>query len=131
MQLILVGIGGFLGAIARYGIGRLMAPQLSATTASTIPAWPWATLMVNASGSFLIGLAVVLPWFSASDGASRLLFITGFLGAYTTFSTFSLETLMLFESGFAGRALLNVGLNLLLCLLFVWLGNSVGRLLIH
>lgn len=131
MQFILVGLGGFLGAIARFSVNRAFSARAAAdgSLAATVqPAFPLSTLLVNVAGSFFIGLLVVLAgsrlWL---EGDTRLFLVTGFLGAFTTFSAFSLETLQLFESGEQVKALFNVLVNVFLCLLFVWLGAQLGR----
>lgn len=90
-----VALGGALGACARYAVG-LWATRVLGTS------YPWGTLLVNVAGSLLIGLA--LPLLARHD-AARLLFVTGFLGAFTTFSTFSADTLTLLQSGRTGTAL--------------------------
>ncbi len=90
--------------------------------------FPYGTLLVNTAGSALIGyLVVFLPDTAAGIPALRLLLITGVLGGFTTFSTFSLETLVLFENGHIGRALLNVALSILTCLAAVWLGYRLAH----
>ena len=88
------------------------------------------TLAVNLTGSFLIGLIFSLAaergWLSPD---ARLLALIGFLGAYTTFSTFSIETVLLLRTGEIARALLNIGANNLFCLLGAWLGLGLPGLL--
>lgn len=81
---LLVGAGGFFGAIARFGISRLAARQCLRI--------PYGTLFVNLSGSFLLGIIAAL-----GSSAVSLLFGTGFMGAYTTFSTLQLESLQLWR----------------------------------
>jgi len=122
MQVILVGLGGFFGAIARYGIGRLLVGG----------SFPYATLLVNVVGSLLIGLAVIALAARSGDSSHiRLFLVVGFLGAFTTFSAFSLETLALIQQESWGRALVNVFANLLLCLVAVATGMFLGRSLVH
>lgn len=122
-QVLLVAAGGALGALGRYGIG-LLAVRVWSTG---LPLGTWA---VNLLGSFLIGLAV--PAIVAKGGAAegmRLALVVGFLGSFTTFSTFSLDTLALWESGRPGWALLNAGgsvaLGLACAALGLWLGRSL------
>lgn len=132
MAFLWVGIGGFIGAVARFQVGRWLAvsePQQQATLAGiSLAGFPLATLAVNVTGSFLIGLLAFLN----IDGATlhenfRLLLITGVLGGFTTFSSFSLETLQLLLDGGHVRAIANIVANLVLCLLFVALGASLAR----
>jgi len=123
-----VGLGGFLGAVARFQFGRWIAGLEMATT-SMVAGFPLATLGVNAIGSFLIGFVAFFHLGgNPLSGDVRYFLMTGLLGGFTTFSAFSLETLQLLESGAMIKAMLNVLCNVGLCLLFVWLGASVSRL---
>lgn len=118
-----VGIGGFLGAICRY-MGNLAAGKIG-----LIPYFPLGTLLVNLTGCFLIGF---IGYFSdARDVLShntRLFIFTGFLGAFTTFSSFGHETVNLLRGQMPWPALANVVLHVTMGLLFVWLGLAAGRL---
>jgi len=97
-----VGLGGFLGAVARYGVSLLVARFWQGE-------FPLATFLINVSGSFILGLFSVLATERlAIDPAWRLFVATGFVGAYTTFSTFEYETQRLTESAAYGWAALNV-----------------------
>ncbi len=123
-HLILIGIGGALGAIARSLVATALALWLG-------PTFPFGTFVVNVSGSFAIGvlLAVLTP--RVSDGGElRALLVIGFLGAYTTFSTFSYETFALFEGGRYLAAAVNVAGQLALGLVAVVLGVVVARALV-
>ncbi len=94
-----VGLGGFLGANARYLVGQWAAANWGVT-------FPYGTLIVNLTGSFI--LCLLLAILSGRNGvvpALRLVFIVGFLGSYTTFSTFSNEWIQLLDRGEIGRAL--------------------------
>lgn len=124
MSAIFVGIGGALGAMCRFGTGEL------AKRVAPSAVFPIATLTVNILGSFLIGLAAV--WFGRHDamGSNAQLFImTGVMGGFTTFSSFSLETVNLIGSGRTGLAAANVLISVAVCLLGVWLGKSTGNAL--
>lgn len=123
VQLGAIAAGGALGAVARFGVStgvyRLLGRE-----------FPWGTLAVNLSGSLLMGALFVLFIERSLVAAEwRSAVLIGFLGAFTTFSTFSLETLALVEQGEAVRALLNIGLSLLLCLGACWLGMVAARAL--
>ncbi len=112
--LIWIGAGGFLGAITRFLISGAVQKHFPAP-------FPVGTLAVNVLGSFLIGfLALLFEEMIAPQ--YKAMVITGFLGALTTFSTFSYETSMLIVEGAYGRALLNVLLNVILCLSATFLG---------
>lgn len=117
-----IAVGGALGALARYGVDEWIGRRTGA--------FPWGILVVNVSGAFLIGVAVeaLEPRF---EGAAwlRTAVVTGFLGAYTTFSTFSLDTYRLLDQGELDQALVNVLGSVVLGLLAVWLGLRVGRAL--
>ena len=113
-----VALGGATGSLARYALGQWLKVA--------VPAFPLATLAVNSLGGFAIGWLFAVsadqpPWL-------RLGLMTGVMGGFTTFSAFSLETLLLWQEGRAWVALLNVGLNLALalggCALGLWLGRS-------
>jgi CrcB protein len=117
-DIFLVGAGGFLGAAARHGVYLLFAARLMNN-------FPLATLSVNAVGSFLIGLlGAILP----ANCGWRLFFIVGILGGFTTFSTFSHETMILLNSNHYLHAFLNILLNVVLCLIFVFAGFKIGGL---
>jgi CrcB protein len=103
LQLLLVGGGGFLGAIARFLVGRLAGGLLGA-------AFPWGTFIINVSGCFLLAFVAtllterLLPY----PDVVRLSFTIGFVGAYTTFSTFEYETNALLDEGSWLPAIFNV-----------------------
>jgi CrcB protein len=120
-NLIFIALGGAGGALARYGLFVLVHGEDPVR-------FPWATLGVNALGSFAIGIAYVLivergmlhpDW--------RHIAMIGFLGAFTTFSTFSLEALALFETGRSLLALAYVAVSVATCLLAVWCGVTLVR----
>ena len=111
-----IAAGSVLGGLARHLLSLLI--QL-------IPGFPWATLFVNVTGSFIIGFYSAL---SGPDGRlfasprQRQFVTTGFCGGYTTFSTFSLETFNLLEGGKAHVAFLNIAVSIVTWLVAVWLG---------
>jgi CrcB protein len=121
-----VGLGGFLGANARYWLGGWVSDRWGTS-------FPWATFVINVSGSFLLGLFVVLVGrrsFVTRAPELRLLIAVGFLGAYTTFSTFEYETLSLVGEGARLRAFGNALGSLVAGLGAVWLGVALGRVLL-
>lgn len=122
IQALAVMLGGALGALGRYSMVMLMQHFFG-------KAFPYGTLLVNSIGALLIGLLSV--WFleKATQISEfwRLLFIVGFLGAFTTFSSFSLETLNLFLQGHTFRAFFNIMANVCLCLVAVWLGMQMAK----
>ena len=101
MTFLAISIGAVLGANARYLVGGWVADRLGAT-------FPWGTLLINASGSFLVGLVVTLVSEQGGPWWVRPALAIGFLGSYTTFSTFSYETLRLVEAGSLPAAGANV-----------------------
>jgi CrcB protein len=121
LQLGAIAAGGALGAVSRFGVSTGVYRLLGRD-------FPWGTLAVNLGGSLLMGALFVL-FIERSAVASewRSALLIGFLGAFTTFSTFSLETLVLLEQGEMARALLNIGASVLLCLGACWLGMVAAR----
>lgn len=124
MTYLWVALGGAAGAAARYGVAQWAGARWGWT-------FPWGTLVVNVTGSLAIGLLMALLIGRGADPACRLLLVTGFLGGYTTFSAFSLETLSLLETRRFGEAALYVGGSVLLGLIACFAGLAVGRLLIR
>ena len=123
MPFLLIGVGGFAGAIARYVVDGLVTDR-------TGGAFPWGTLVVNLTGSFVLGLLIALSTERAVLPADiRGPLMIGFIGAYTTFSTFMLESWRLVESGSWGLAIANLGGSLMLGLVAVVAGLAVGRAL--
>ncbi|MBP5978821.1 MAG: fluoride efflux transporter CrcB [Halomonas sp.] len=113
--ILLVALGGALGGMARFAISNVMA-RLSGK------AFPWGTLAVNASGAFLAGWLFGSLGLPSGPSALWLFTIVGLLGGYTTVSSFSLQTLELWQSGQAGRAAFNISATLLLGISMVALG---------
>ena len=117
-----IAMGGALGSVARYWFSGVIGRQFGET-------FPWGTLLVNVSGSFAVGLLAAL----AEPGGRRFIgptgrqfFIYGLCGGYTTFSSFSLQTLALAREGDWFKAGANAAGSVLLCLVAVWLGYALG-----
>lgn len=120
-QLLAIGLGGAVGAVLRFmvstGVHRFAGRD-----------FPYGTLSVNILGSLLMGFLYILLIERLSFGAEwRAVLLVGLLGAFTTFSTFSIETLNLIENGELVKAGVNVALSVGLCLLAVWVGVFAGR----
>jgi fluoride exporter len=116
-----IAVFGALGALARNGVDGWIANR-------TGGAFPWGTLAVNISGCVLLGfLFTILTERLAADATLRFGLTTGFLGAYTTFSTFSLETVRLLQQGSLRSGIANMILSLLLGLLGVYAGIVSAR----
>ena len=119
--LVFIAIGGAVGAVLRYGASLSVYSLMGR-------GFPYGTLFVNVSGSLLMGLlsVMMLERFNI-DAEWRAAVLVGVLGSFTTFSTFSIETLNLLEQGDIMRATSNMVLSVLLCLVAVWLGVLIGR----
>jgi CrcB protein len=120
-----VALGSALGGMARYGVSGIVANRVGET-------FPWGTLVVNVSGCLVIGVfaAIIAPGGPLAGSLTvRELVLVGLCGGYTTFSSFSLQTLALARDGEWARALGNIGGSVALCLLAVWLGFAAGALL--
>jgi CrcB protein len=116
-----IAAGGAAGSVLRYLLGTGAQHLLGR-------GFPWGTLLVNTLGALAVGvLYALLVERNEMAPVWRALFITGLLGGFTTFSAFSLETLLLHDRGESFLALLNVLLNVALCLLFAWAGLSLAR----
>jgi CrcB protein len=118
-----VAIGGALGSVGRFWINGMVSRHFGET-------FPWGTMLINVTGSFVIG------FFAASTGTEgrwlaspsfRTFFMIGICGGYTTFSSFSLQTLNLANDGEWLRAGANVVLSVVLCLAGVWLGSLLAN----
>ena len=116
-----VALGGAIGSLARFGLGLVVADI-------TGPRFPWGTLLINILGAFVIG------WFSALtmnrmpvSPEFRAFVVVGLCGGFTTFSSYSLQTLELLRGGEVPAALAYMAGSAVLCLLAVWAGALVGR----
>jgi CrcB protein len=115
-----IGVAGFFGSMARYGVSGLVSKADEGL--------PWGTFVINVSGCFLLGLLVAMfAHRFVVHPDLRIALTVGFLGAYTTFSTFALETYEFGETHALGFAILNVGLSLGAGLVAVWIGTILGR----
>lgn len=125
MTYLLIAIGSALGGTLRYWLSELIAQWVGTS-------FPWGTLTINVTGSIAIGLFATLTGPDGRvlvPGEWRQFFMVGVCGGYTTFSSFSLQTLLLVQDGEVLRAGMNIGLSVALCLLGVWLGHVGGMLL--
>lgn len=122
-QIVLIMLGGSLGALSRYTVS-LLAVKLLGTR------FPYGTLMVNLSGSFLIGLSFALAKrnFAPMSPGAYLFFVTGYLGSLTTFSTFALETVNSIRSGTRLVTLMNLLCNNAFGAALTLLGMTIGSL---
>jgi len=119
----LVALGGAIGSVARYGVGALAAQLLG-------PTFPWGTLFVNLSGSFLIALVMhVALTGTAISLEMRIFLATGIMGGFTTYSSFNYETLALIDQRAYALASLNLAATVVGCLLAGVLGLASGRAL--
>lgn len=120
-QLMFIAMGGAIGSVLRFLASQGMHGVLGRS-------FPYGTLTVNVTGSFFIGLLYILFLERYSLNAEwRAAIIIGLLGGYTTFSSFSFETIALFEEGAIFRAGLNIILSVVVCLLATWAGILLGR----
>ncbi len=120
-QLLIVGAGGAFGAIGRYWLSIWVYSL-------TGRAFPWGTLAVNLLGSLLMGfLSVWLLERMTLSTEMRALLMVGFLGSFTTFSTFSLETLLLLEQGAIARAGVNIAVSVITCIAAAWVGTLIAK----
>lgn len=122
LSFLIVGIGGAFGAMARHGVGMLALKNMGI-------AFPYGTIIVNILGSFLMG--VLIAWMARRTGGDsnelRLFLATGFLGGFTTFSAFSLDTIVLYERGEFGLAALYVGVSVIVSIVALFAGLWLMR----
>lgn len=123
IQILLVGVGGFIGAVLRYSISIWISGKNSDPTS-----FPLGTLSVNVIGCFIIGLlAGSLLISGVISERAKLFLIVGLLGGFTTFSAFGYESLNLLRSGQSGTAAAYVLLTLAMTLFTTWLGYIIGK----
>ena len=120
MTLLMVTLAGAVGVATRYGISNAFHGD----------ALPWATVAINVAGSFLLGLMIVMP-LSWVEPQMRAALGVGFLGGFTTFSTFSVQALLDFDAGEPGRAFLYIGASVVLGLAAAAAGFYGGKALFN
>ncbi|MFZ1916159.1 MAG: fluoride efflux transporter CrcB [Terriglobales bacterium] len=119
-----VGIGGFVGSIARFWLASYVGQRMGTR-------FPYGTFLINVSGSFLIGFVMtILTERTHLSPTYRYLIPIGFIGGYTTFSTFEYETLRVIQDGQFTIGLLNIVLSVLVGFLMVWTGAMVGKAIV-
>lgn len=119
MLVVWVAVAGALGALARWGIGVWLGQWLGIT-------FPWGTLAANLMGCFLIGVVMeATERVGFLPGATRLILAVGFIGAFTTFSTFEFETFQLFRRGALLIGAINFAANILLGFALLWAGGEM------
>lgn len=122
-KLFLIGLAGFIGTLGRYWLSGLVARRYGET-------FPSGTLAVNLIGCFLVGIFFyLLQERFLVNQTVRTIIMIGFLGGFTTFSSFGLQTFTLLQNGQLGLAALNVSLSNLIGLILVWAGYSIGKML--
>jgi len=123
IKLVYLAIGGAIGALSRFGVSQFFYTHLK-------HGFPWSTLYINVFGSFLIGLLWgIFQTVSISNNLRALIFI-GFLGAFTTFSAYSLEIFTLIQNNHFTNAVLYIFLSNFLGIVFVFTGFYLSKLLI-
>jgi fluoride exporter len=120
-KLFMVGIGGFAGSVARYWVGAYVGQRMGTR-------FPYGTFLINITGSFLIGFVMtVLTEKTSLSPNWRYLIPIGFIGGYTTFSTFEYETLRAVQDGQFTAGILNVVLSVIVGFAMVWAGAVAGK----
>ena len=115
-----VALGGALGSCGRYGVSIIFG--------SKSLSFPYATFTVNFLGSLVLGVLLAASFLDADKNLSFKLFLTtGLMGGFTTYSTFSFETVALLRHGHTGTAIGYLGATLLVCLMASWVGFLLGR----
>jgi len=120
-QLIFIAAGGAIGAVLRFIVSNGIHSVVNRD-------FPYGTLTVNVIGSFVMGISYVMLIERLNISPEwRAFIVVGLLGAFTTFSTFSIETLLLIQNSELSKAMLNVLLSVILCVLGSWIGLILGR----
>jgi|SRR5262245_25586597 len=123
MKTILIGLAGLIGTLCRYWLSGLVARQYGET-------FPWGTMAVNLSGCLLAGVIFYLTEERfLVNPTLRIVIMIGFLGGFTTFSSYGLQTFSLLRNGEVGLATLNVAASNVLGLILVWAGYAVAKAL--
>ena len=120
MLLLLIAVGGAVGALSRYGFGALVQR-------ASHSGFPFGTLAVNVAGCILVGVLAKTLLHTQTHSQMRALLVVGFCGGFTTFSTFSLETLGLVQGGEWVKALAYVAASIVACLAGTAIGFSLAR----
>ena len=123
LKYLVIGFGGFLGAIARYVVGVYVGSRLGLR-------FPYGTFVINMSGCLLLGFIMALLQRSTASAFWRYLIPIGFIGAYTTFSTFEYETFRAMQDGEILISGLNVLLSVVIGFVSVWVGAVVGKVVL-
>ncbi len=130
-SVIAICIGACVGALSRWQLGLWLNPATNAN-ALTASNYPWGTLLANLVGGYLVGLCIaVFQGLPDLDPVWRLALITGFLGALTTFSTFSAEVVNMLQQGRLLPALSTAALHVVGSLLLTWMGLKTGAWVLH
>lgn len=116
----MIAVGGALGSLGRHGVSEWSRRRLGET-------FPYGTLFVNLAGSLVLGLVLGLALAGSLSKSSKAAVGIGFLGAFTTFSTFSCDTVLLLERGKVSAAFGNIAANLIIGVAAAWLGFLVAR----
>ena len=123
MNIVIIGIGGALGAVSRYAVALWIGQRWGRS-------FPLGTFVINVSGSFLIGLIMTLLLERFAENPQwRMLLVVGFLGAYTTFSTFEYETGALLKDGEWAFAMLNIVLSVVIGFIALKLGEFIAKMI--
>jgi CrcB protein len=123
IKYLMVGIGGCLGSVLRFWLGSFVGGRFGAR-------FPYGTFVINVTGSFLIGMILTVLTTKARWSPNwRYLIPIGFIGGYTTFSTFEYETFRLFQDGQPLAAALNITLSVVVGFVGVWAGVVAGRII--
>ncbi|HWA50811.1 MAG TPA: fluoride efflux transporter CrcB [Dongiaceae bacterium] len=119
LSTLLIAAGGAIGSVARFWLNEIILKVWGGD-------FPWGTIIANISGSLLIGAIAALPAFGERDLLTRQFLMVGIMGGYTTFSSFSLQTLTMLQNGHLGKAAVNVAGSVVLCLVAVWAGYALA-----